>query len=524
MSRPQPRSGERGFALVLFAVVLVVLMIFAAFAVDLGLVYNERRSDQNAADAAATSGAVQLLRRASVQTSVTEMVESVNTNLEITVPTADWIACTDSGALANTAAELSLTPATGCISFNSSFTALRVRVPDQTVETAFGQFAGIDEYTTSAFAEVSLEPAGGGALPFVVLATAGNGDQICLRTDGTGGEEPPDQLEQPPYSDRSLDPCNEDSFDTHEGGRGTIKPYFYEGCSRPTGNQSIISAIMGGMDHPLGVFDPPAALGPGDDADFYDLPANGARLDGGPSGTCQQVLPNTVDVDTGLTAGLLTCALLAATCNAGGAATDGQPGRLRESGSGGSFAGQPVDDTALWEHFITIPSSAPNSCDDAATGGLEFYLRRAALQDCLASWTPGSGILFDEAIAANPRFGFVPRIAERGLCNTQPAEGDPCAGQPLDNVHVNAFAPVYIDGIYEDGGPTGTECDPDNPSTGETEWIIHYPGKGLDCGTSQVERISGIVVPCGALPPSVCDPDNDDFPGVEGIIRVRLSR
>lgn len=521
---------ERGMALVLFAMVLVALMVFAAFAVDLGLLYNERRVDQNVADASATSGGVVLLQDQTPQGTVDEVLAKVNLNLGRTVTAAQWAACQDTGRLPRTAASLGLSPATACISFSGGFDVLRVRIPDQSVSSQFGSVIGIDSYTSSAFAEVSFTPRGGGTLPFVVLDANGPGDQVCLRTDGTGGAEPPDQLGVDPFTARSPDPCNEVSFDTHDGGRGTIKPYFYNGCSKPTGNQSIVSGIMAGLDHPLGVFDPAADLDPGDSANVLDDDSR-SRVDGDSS--CTVLFPNTIDVDTGLTSGLLKCALLESPCNAGGSATDGTDGRLHEFGSGASFIGLPVDDTPLWEYFVSsIPVSAPDSCDFAADGSQDFYDRRAALQHCLANWSAADGSLFVEDIAEDPRFGYVPKVAELGLCDTQPDPDDPgatCQSMgPLDNVHINSFAPVYIDGLYEDRGGI---CDTNNPATvaGQTNWSIHYPGQGMDCGSSgggsRVHRVSAYVLPCVALPSTVCDASsNPPFPTTEGIFDVRLSR
>jgi len=51
------RHGERGQVLILVAVALLVLLAFAALAVDVGHLYGERRQMQNAADAAALAGA-----------------------------------------------------------------------------------------------------------------------------------------------------------------------------------------------------------------------------------------------------------------------------------------------------------------------------------------------------------------------------------------------------------------------------------------------------------------------------------
>lgn len=527
--RQRRLRSDRGLVLPITALSLVLMMVVAAFVVDLGLVYSERRNDQNAVDASATSGAVQFLRTQSKQTAVDEILAKVNADLGRTVSSAEWVACNDASSLTHTAITLALTPRTDCISFSAGFDRIRVRVPDQVVSTSFGRVVGLNSFTSSAFAEVSTSPAGGGAMPFVVTALNGSGDQICLRTDGTGGDEPPQQ--PPPAGDPygtgfELDPCDKDNFDSFQGGRGTIKPYFYNGCDRPTGNQSIVDAIMVGMDHQLGVFDPEVMLGPGQSANALDS-NSGARLDGG--GSCTTVFPNTVDVDTGLTAQLLTCGLLRAPCNSGSAATSGKSGRLAGDSSVANFAALGVNDKPLWDYFVpTLPLAAPASCSTAKTSS-DFYLRRAALRDCLRNWT--SGQLFSESIESEKRLGFVPVIAERALCDTQPdPPTDPdCQGNgPLDNVHINSFAPVYIDGLYQDGPGI---CDDTNPATptGTTDWSIHYPGKGMKCGdgpgTDKVDRVSGIVVPCGALPLTFCDPSgNPPFPDPLGLARIRLAK
>jgi hypothetical protein len=97
------------------------------------------------------------------------------------------------------------------------------------------------------------------------------------------------------------------------------------------------------------------------------------------------------------------------------------------------------------------------------------------------------------------------------------------------HAHINSFSPVFIDALYEDKGGL---CDTNNPATpaGTTQWAIQYPGKsgGMNCGSNngkEVSRVSGIVLPCGALPSSICDPSsNPPFPDLLGITRVRLSK
>src|SRR5450830_1091808 len=60
--RAQKSKSESGQILVLLAVGFVALLAFVALAIDGGSVYLDRRSAQNAADAAALAGAYDLAR------------------------------------------------------------------------------------------------------------------------------------------------------------------------------------------------------------------------------------------------------------------------------------------------------------------------------------------------------------------------------------------------------------------------------------------------------------------------------
>ena len=181
----------------------------------------------------------------------------------------------------------------------------------------------------------------------------------------------------------------------------------------------------------------------------------------------------------------------------------------------------------------SLPGTAPPSCGVAKAGsstGIAFYERRAAMFDCLANWT--SGILFTGDIGSSPRLGFVPKIAELGLCKTQPNPAPPvggCSGALPKHVHVNNFAPVYIDGVYFGNE---SKCDTDNPATppaSTTKWVLHSPGKraewiALPVARTRSPRMSGVVVPCGSLPQEICDTSpSGPFPDGAGITRVRLS-
>ena len=79
---------------------LVILLVFAAFAIDVGAVYNHRRQDQNAADGAALAAAGDL------ENGVTAAVATAKTcnahaTLGQTLSASEWNSCvTDPGALA----------------------------------------------------------------------------------------------------------------------------------------------------------------------------------------------------------------------------------------------------------------------------------------------------------------------------------------------------------------------------------------------------------------------------------------
>lgn len=56
LRQPEHRDGERGQAIVMFAMVITVLMIFASLAIDVGLLRNNRQILTNATDSAALAG------------------------------------------------------------------------------------------------------------------------------------------------------------------------------------------------------------------------------------------------------------------------------------------------------------------------------------------------------------------------------------------------------------------------------------------------------------------------------------
>ncbi|CAN5517827.1 hypothetical protein BH20ACT2_BH20ACT2_22660 [soil metagenome] len=172
--------------LVLFALTLVGLLVMAAAVVDVGAVYNHRRQDQSAVDSAALGAAQEL---PVMGESANEAIALVDASLDEPLATGAWNTCgSDAGALAvrHTAAD--------CISFDVSRSRIRVRLPDQLYQTAFGRIVGIDEVRHAAFAVAAIRRQGcGGVLPFGLpnAAAASPDGYACLKANSGGRSQPP---------------------------------------------------------------------------------------------------------------------------------------------------------------------------------------------------------------------------------------------------------------------------------------------------------------------------------------------
>ena len=206
-------TGENGATAVLVAIVMIVLMGFAAIAVDIGFGFNERRIDQTGVDASALGASLEMVitnQANPVQAAVDHIYQMVDDNLDRSVPLADWLACTDSGALFYTADNpmFNTTNASPCISFSSNFNTVRVRVPVQEVPTTFARLLGADSIAVSAFAEAerNIDWGGGGDFPSGVFSGTQAGAVLCIKTGPSGHQS-----------------CG----DPTTGNFGFFRPYFY---------------------------------------------------------------------------------------------------------------------------------------------------------------------------------------------------------------------------------------------------------------------------------------------------------
>lgn len=473
-----PHNGERGASAVLVAASLVMLMGFAAVAIDLGAGFNERRQDQTAADVGVMAGSIELLNGSDAMRDAA--LAYVRTNLDATYSNAEWQAlwegCTDPGRNTGGYAFISLAPPPGwaaadpanwCVSLDPAG-FLRVRVPDQSVDTTFGRVLGIGQITTNAAAISRFAPrAGGGVLPFGLLATSTEGSYVCLQTAPSGIAQPP---------------CDGPST----GNFGVIESPFYgnvaigttQNCTGSPKNEVLAVNIAAGLDH-LVLPDPDG--NPGNE-----------RLD-----TCAQIgtgnPPDTLFMQTGNPSG-------SAEGIAEGPVNFGLLPRLQQGpGPKTSVHNRNLDDRPLWFYLdgaLTSPAIPPAcvkaSFDNSTNPDFDWDGdgtpdKPASVEHmakCLSDFFSGgySQVLFlnegSVKISESPRFAYVPQFWE-----TSWPSG---VSQPR---HIMRYKASWIQGTWWKKGGTYTEFEPGEGGTFN--------------GTASMTQLSALILPDDSLPESL---------------------
>ena len=513
---------------------LTGILTMSALAVDIGAAYSERRHDQNTADVAVMSGAVEaVLGGGIIDKVVAEVRDKVDTTLGREVSPDEWLACRDDERLHFTARDLAtanpvIAPVTDCISFSRTFEEVRVRLPSQTALGVFGPALGFGEIEVSAGANASIESATGG-LPFVALSTATKGDFVCLRTSSAkvplplaNGNGPGKPATFPGPTDPSArpDPCHAKEFDTLAENFGTLKPWRYETCTQQ--NDDVEVAIAIGLDHPMGIFpngyDPSLPKGP----DGNVLPEYQVRQDGAPyTGTnrCRSAFPNTFELDEGLNESGLSCALIKhelELCN--GVTPRLQSGKYSTKQAFTLMDYDVFDNVPPWQFMrdgsVLSSEGSPQSCVDVANsrtstagptepGYWDHYDRFDSLIQCLKEWgqprsddpTDGTyprNVLFEDELGESARFGFVPQVHETSLAH-------------IDWVHVEGFLPIFMYRLYVQDPTTPTMCDPADPRAADLK--VHDAGQGHSCAKKNqtIDRLASIIFACDMVPDSLCN-------------------
>ena len=311
--------------MVFVALTLTVLMVFAAFAVDIGAALNARRQDQSVADASALAAAQDLGDDAAAVMQAKEYAEDA-LNISQTDPL--WNSCNatnDPGALAERASGAS------CVSFDVNRKQVRVKIPDRDYGTTFGRVVGVETITHSASAVAGTVPVGfGGVLPYGLPTTGGDSGLFCLKS----GSNP-------------ILPCTGPASGNFGFLSFTVHgPERARDCA-PSQDIVTINNTAIGVDHRVG---------------WWTGPGSEVEEDGPPP-----CVPNAngADGDTGNVSIKLGAALFS-----GGLMDDGLGPRLRRGNFGqrvalnGGFAN--LDDNPLWrfigDEVLAASADAPEAC------------------------------------------------------------------------------------------------------------------------------------------------------------------
>ncbi len=553
MQNPRTLTDESGAILPLFALLIVVLLVFAALTVDLGAAWAERRHDQTAADAGALAAATQAATSGGItpQDLVDEVMEYVDLNLGRSIDQSAWESCIDDEHLLFTAASFpGVVPATECISIGTTDNVdneIRVKLPNQVVPTSFAALIGIDSIPVTAFAQARFDwPTELSPPPFAVPSGFGAGQETCLRTNSTKFDlyevmgngpgvdaiwpDPADPDFDPHDPDLRRDPCWWDP-DLPDASQffNAFDAASYATCS---GANLFEFNIASGIDHMLSSFEP----------DFGN-PGQSAVVEEGCFGSNpRRFYPNTFTLGSGFDASALRCGLLStkgdspnANCQVGPPDPFGnkvdprlKPGLTFPTSQ--VFAGESAESLALWDKriFNPDPVSSPASCrelrkvangDATAAGGAaanyDYYDRKDLMVQCLSQWHSADGPMFTDALLDSRRFAFVPYLDESNF-NTSP-------------IHFNAFVPVFLNTLYQDA--PGSSVDPDDwPPfcvSPNGEWFVQESGEGSSCGSNNanVDRLSAIVLNCGMLPGDSCIPDGPpNNPSGQPRLTIELTR
>lgn len=504
------RDGERGATAIMVAMALLLLMGFAAIAVDAGIAYSERRQQSSASDVGSLA-ALQFARTSLGTPAVCTglvgkdlaacrgAVEALDV-IDGTVPgrytSADWTACTDpdDDSLGYTQdSHLS-----DCISFTANLQRSRVVLPGTDVDTAFAAPLGFDSVGVDAFAEAGLElDIVGGVLPFAIGPSGSGSDQACF----TAGDTANDNLD--------ISPCASGTEGNY--GKLNLRLYGNENYGTPTicsgsNAERMSTNIAAGSDHPL----EPASKSPGtivndvtncsditnpvDQVETWTGNAQGAISDGLIFGTSNPTLEGRM------------------LCKDGSEVYPLGTFNSRDCERINNNHPQEFDHTPLWDYIN------PGANSEAQGGGCDpgawTKKGRDKMQQCLANWKawPGSHTtsLFTEDILESPRFAGIP------ILNSDPGGG---TGSYL----ITKFQPVYLETIYL--GCNGVTCStvhsPGEASTGScpspitaADWSCGWPGNG----NKIFEAMTAFTLTLDMLPDSIAE----KFPYQDGTIVYNL--
>lgn len=495
----QSPGHEAGAILPLTALLIVLLLVFAAFAVDLGAAWAERREAQTAADAGVMGAALQYLVSTPDEDGIYDLVNTyVNLNNTGTAFTfEDWHNCVDPDRPSNYAplgdSGTWDSPENGlsidvidCISVKQPGdepAVLRVRLPIESMPTAFARVIGMDTIDISALAEAEIRNSeSSDVLPFSLPANPTT--EECLGT-------PPSGLLPPEVA-----PCtgptsgNFGMLDIWWFGAGDPYDTLAEGCpSKPPFTKRSPQNLAIGIDHPITTW--PDTDG---NSATYDGPSIGTNLPNNHPGaeSCESaandVIPYVVQTETGNTLTVLHEGFFGD--GPFGTTSNNTPGRLRQASPiSASISSEStrlsfvtnsdsytVDNLGLWE-YLDYPNIDPTSeCRKNAftalspTTGASLAGRELTdqMERCLNE-TGSRAPKFIDDIIDSPRFAVVPQLNY--------ATG---AQAGTEWWAIMEMMPVYVQNTWFRCGTPTADCmfEPSGFASADGRSVFFNPGEG----------------------------------------------
>jgi Flp pilus assembly protein TadG len=427
-------DGERGAVLVAFSILLVVMMGVAALVVDVGYVTQKKRQIQNAVDAAALAGAQDLPNK-------TQAIATVKSYLTKDLPdgTFTWSTCTDTGKPTGWS---SVSGQTDCISFDPSFTQIRVKVPQQSYKTSFARVLGVSSLSTGAAAQARVVSAGFGSIQPFALFSGFTAGLSCLK-EGPSGHR--------------IQTCDDPSsgnfnlLDITQYGNSTLNTP--QRCGNSFQQNRMIDNIAIGADHDFTVYGDPPPKGWG----------SVEVVDG-----CTVAGPNTLPPRTGNDIDSFDLGIVH---GASSDTSDGAGARLKRYPA--TWPGYPtatamgvtLDNKPLWQFIpLGLTATVPTSCHRETFNAISSTPAstyqagmEAALETCITDYENGTytGVVFGADtnptsptgspevpvnqydIQLSPRFAYVPQFFQ-----TTPPDGS------SSNLNIKSFRAIYIEDIF----------------------------------------------------------------------------
>lgn len=542
-----PMRTERGASAVFIAGAMLLLIGMAAVAIDLGAGFNERRQNQSSADVAVVAGALDYLdlglcgatTGGSEDGGCNEVLTFVRTNVSNQFSEAEWIDawrnCVDpdkplgfgplgvdtttwtgfSGTLWD---GTTVNDAVDCISVSPQ--EIRVRVPDQFLNTNFGGVLGVAQLTTNAFAQAALlQPATGGVLPFGVLSNAQG--HVCLLTAPAGNAEPPcdgsdsgnfftlrSQTWGPPSSSQTIVNCGNpgddelainaaiglDHFISVARDFTPADPTNYAFNDSPPGSADDVATRLDDCDESGGVAVPSDLIpdtGPRDTllastGSSDSAPVRLGLLNGKPGDFANNAPNGGADVVPRLQ-NVIGCELP-------GGAPCGT--RVLQEKDGANDFNYDINDVPVWDYLESGIAFTPAlSCTIDGTpvsvSSTDDVDSTEEMQCLLDSYDPSMGVLFSSALETNGRFARVPQFYFEEW-------GSGSHWQP-----VKGYQMAYLHSIWLVDGGGYYEFEP-----GESNSPVCLGG-GANCAKLAIHQLDAFILPHEAVPLSVAN----NFPG-----------